>query len=398
MSFPHRCLAVAALLVVPTAAAADRALTPGGLTPPRSPGLAAHAHRGTKAGLGKVLTSAFGGEIFGFDVDENGTDGILDDAVTQGSGLKSAIETFDTTTGSITKVVKTLESPTGSDELVTFGIVGSDVGLIDDERDETQHPSTRRDRFFLADPVAGGKITARWMPAHPANSVLWEIAQNQTTSTQVAVMLRLGSNGTSGALNVWDSSTGALLHVFPLRRSGGLLAEDTATNQAVLAGSDPYGAPIFTLVNLATGKTFEFHGLNFGAGSVNGVAVDSTTGIACTATEENAAVEFYTLSNGVGKEVQLPGNVGQLNSGAAVTNDPVNGLFLVAQPVTSTGGRGSSIDVYDETGHLVETINGFNFSNDTRPPSFFVKIAINPSTRTGWVNGPTNDQLQQFFY
>ena len=88
-----------------------------------------------KGKLGKVLTSAYGGQIFGFDVDENGNDGIIDDAVSlSNGGLKSAIETFDINTGKITKIVKTLVSKTSNDELVTFGIGGNDVGLVDEER------------------------------------------------------------------------------------------------------------------------------------------------------------------------------------------------------------------------------------------------------------------------
>jgi len=52
-----------------------------------------------------------------------------------------------------------------------------------------------------------------------------------------------------------------------------------------------------------------------------------------------------------------------------VANDPQHRLFLVTQPYTSTGGSGSSIDVYDETGNLIETINGFNSENANYPPN-----------------------------
>jgi len=95
-------------------------------------------------GLGNVLTSADGGEIFGFDINENagGTDGILTEAVTaQDGSVTSAVETFDLTNGQITETVKTLVAPKGADELVTFGIGGNDVGLVDYEREHVTNRS-----------------------------------------------------------------------------------------------------------------------------------------------------------------------------------------------------------------------------------------------------------------
>ena len=95
---------------------------------------------------------------------------------------------------------------------------------------------------------------------------------------------------------------------------------------------------------------------------------------------------------------QLPGtgNASQLNSASSVTNDPVNHLFLVTQPVSSTGGN-SAVYVYDEKGNLKETINGFTF-NANLPPSFGLKIVLNPSKRIALVQAANANQLQQFFY
>ncbi|MBV9645912.1 MAG: hypothetical protein JO043_00440, partial [Candidatus Eremiobacteraeota bacterium] len=56
----------------------------------------------------------------------------------------------------------------------------------------------------------------------------------------------------------------------------------------------------------------------------------------------------------------------------------------------------SAIVVYDEKGNMVEAITGFNFSNTSTVIP--VRVAVNPSTRTGWVNGPNINQLQQFTY
>lgn len=85
-----------------------------------------------------------------------------------------------------------------------------------------------------------------------------------------------------------------------------------------------------------------------------------------------------------------------LYTGSAVANDSEHGLFLVAQPYSSTGGN-SAIYVYDETGDLVETLNGFDFrfSLNSLPP---MKIAVSPVLRLGAVNGPNPNQLQVFSY
>ncbi len=102
------------------------------------------------------------------------------------------------------------------------------------------------------------------------------------------------------------------------------------------------------------------------------------------------------MAKETGNRVQLPNNAGQLEAGAFVANDAVNGLFLIAQPVSSTSPSGSSIQVYNESGTLEESINGFSFSDASSVIP--VRISINPTSRSGWVNGPQADQLQGFYY
>ena len=70
-------------------------------------------------------------------------------------------------------------------------------------------------------------------------------------------------------------------------------------------------------------------------------------------------------------------------------------LFLVADPVYAPTGD-SAIVVYDEHGDFVEAITGFHFSN--RFTVVPIRVAVNPSLRMGWVDGPGINQLQQFFY
>jgi len=178
------------------------------------------------------------------------------------------------------------------------------------------------------------------------------------------------------------------------------MAYDTKTNQAVVAASS--GAvggppPVLALVDLTTETVTEFTGIPgpppYRQGYVNGVAVDSEDGIACTTTELDARVEFYDLKKQTGFPVMLPGGAGQLQSGENVEFDPVNKLFLVAQPYSSTG-SGSSIQVYDTKGNLVESLNGFSF-----PISTNAMFALHPSERSGYVYGPTGvAEIQSFTY
>jgi hypothetical protein len=163
------------------------------------------------------------------------------------------------------------------------------------------------------------------------------------------------------------------------------------------AGGPP---PVIWTVSLKSGKMAHFSGVNcpgsVGCGYANGIGYDSSTGIACTTTELDAGVEFYNVAKKTGTRIALPNNAGQLEAGAFVANDAVNGLFLIAQPVSSTSPSGSSIQIYNESGTLEESINGFSFSDaSTVIP---VRISINPASRTGWVNGPQADQLQEFSY
>jgi hypothetical protein len=362
-------------------------------------------HGEHRVGLGNVLASKFGGQIFGFDVDRHGSDGILTEAPSFGS----ATETFDIDTGKLTGVIDKLESPSQDDELVTLGIFANDVGFIDEERlTVISGKFTRHDRYLVVNPVTGGKVTSQWNPPHRDDLLLWSVAENQETSTQAVFAYSPPPQPSELEIPWIYVANFASDQSARIRLDSNLFgvgnipqfAQDSVTNDAVFALSPDGGrvggeAPLTILVDLATGKQKRYTGLNegpFGSGDVNGLAVDSASGVACTTTELNAQVEFYTLANGNGTAVQLPktGNTSQENSGATVASDPVHGLFLVTQPFSSTS-AGSSVDVYDESGNLVETINGFNFGN---PPG----LALNPAKRIGWISGPAVNELQQFFY
>jgi hypothetical protein len=360
-----------------------------------TPSGAQAAVRGSTVGLGHVLTSRNGGQIFGFDIDVNGKDGILATA--------TDIETFNANSGRILASFPAQAPPgttysldgifTGGVALVTRYVVPSG------EIYATRH-------YDLIAPFTANRFTGKWKP--PLRDVNVEQAgpnQSATTTALFAIELKHQDVPVIIVSNVQKNTFGKVIGLNPSSFSLGdqpQLAQDTAAHQAILATSPDGGrvggeAPINLLIDLRTGAQKQFTGLNngpFGSGFVNGLAVDSTTGIAATTTELNAQVEFYDLAKETGTAVQLPctGSASQDNSGAGIANDPVNGFFLVTDPVYCDASAGSAIVVYDEKGNLVETITGFTFGPGQSPP------VVDPKARIGWVSGAAPDQLQQFSY
>src|SRR5215472_12056664 len=78
-----------------------------------------------------IVSTKFGGQIFGFDIDQGGTEGILSEAQTLSNGnVLAAVETFDQKTGKIIAVLAKTET---QDDFITLGVVGVSVGLVEHE-------------------------------------------------------------------------------------------------------------------------------------------------------------------------------------------------------------------------------------------------------------------------
>ena len=346
---------------------------------------------------GKILHTADGGQVFGFDLDQNGNDGFLGSAQTisaQGQVLAS-LETFNQTTATITKTVVTTKT---MDDWVAEGISFHDVGLVLHD-----HVLSGKDMrlFRVMNPVTSNTFTGSWTPP-VSNLILHQVAENQSTPKSAVLGEDTSGNLVLFSSNIAANTFGPVIHVDPNVFQFAQLAEDTATNEAILATSPDGGAvggavPLIGKVNLSTGAIKQFNGIRIGifhSGFVNGLAVDSATGIACMTTELDAAVEFYDLTTDTGIFVAaLPGSDGNQGfSGSAVVNDPVHRLFLVVQGSASIGPPGSAVVVFDEQGNFVEAITGFLGFSVT--PG----LAINPSQRLGFIQGPTPDALTQFSY
>ncbi|MBV9700805.1 MAG: hypothetical protein JO078_11860 [Candidatus Eremiobacteraeota bacterium] len=349
-------------------------------------------------GLGKILSSKSGAQIFGFDVNRSGTDGLL----ATGNDATSDVETFDQGSASITSSYPT-KNPPGNSYKVD-AIVAGDVGLV--TRYVVPKGKIYAKRFYdIMKPVTAQKFTASWKPPIKDIDIL-QAGVNQTKKKNAYFAIELKNQDQPDVIiaDVASSKPAKVFHLDPNLFGGGNGPQfdiDTGTDQGVIALSPDGGAvggaaPINVLIDLKTGKQTQFTGLNggfYGSGYVNGLAVDSATGMAATTTELNAQVEIYDLAKQTGIFAQLPctGSSSQINSGAGVAADPVNHLFLVTEPYNACG-QGSALLVYDESANLVETITGFQFAISEPAP------AINPTTRTGFAFGPHFSQLQQFFY
>jgi hypothetical protein len=356
--------------------------------------------QGSVGVTGVIVQSQFGGQIFGFDIDQASNEGILCEAQTLENGrTHAAIETFDQTTGAIIRVVKETQA---RDDFITLGVVGHSVGLVEREHIVSFLNVVRS--FSVLDPLRRNRITGEWTPPVGTDHLVSMVSRNQGIDNVAVYAMDISGQfkPTVFSSNVAANTFGPVVTITDQDFvSGGdpPMAYDSATNQAVLGHAtlgNPFVPGKIATVDLTTGAFSKFTGV--GLGDVNGIAVDPVTATACTTTEIDFSVEFYNLAAKTGTVQPLPGAVNQFFSGADVQFDPVNRLFLVAQPNSSTSSSGSSIHVYDVAGNLVESINGLNFSNAGNVVP--AHIALNPAKRLGFVDGPDPGvtQIQSFTY
>jgi|SRR5271155_1787211 hypothetical protein len=340
----------------------------------------------TPKGPGKVIVHpALGGVIFGFDVDQNGSEGLLSEAVLDGS-CPYASETFDQKTGKIIKVVRRGKSKGCGDDDVTWGVVGTSVGLV-----EHQHSPTLdhlQMSFPILNPLDGNQVTSSWLSPFKKTAEIEGVSRNQGTPMNAvqfydfAAMMEyvVGS----------DVAKNELGPVVQITSIPGIIGLNTNTNNAVVMVGDgnSFGQSYVKQIDLSTGKIKSFLGV--GSGEVMGIAVDSEDDMAVTTTFGDAGVEFYDLKNQTGFEAILPfipENCDNACTGVDVEFDPIHKLFLVAQPISSQqpNSNFSTIYVYNRQGTLLEALNGFNFVTQ-RFDVFPVHMAIHPSERSGFVD------------
>ena len=354
-------------------------------------------------GPGKAIVhSKFGGQIFGFDIDQKGTEGVLSESALQSDGTDlAAVETFSQSTGQILKVVQETQT---QDDFITLGVIGTSVGLV--EHQHVKGGFVVKDIFQTMNPLGSNKFTSLWTPPIGTEHLIMPTGVSRTQGEANVSVFAYDNSGKFipwvFSSNVAANTFGPVVDITDSLNFGSVpppMAYDSVTNQAILGGGDGcFGCrPVFGLVDLAAGSFSEFTGIGFGF--VNGMAVDAADGIFCTTTEDDAGVEFYDLATQTGIEVILPNSdEQQIFSGADVEFDPIHKLFLIAQPFSSSASKGSTIYVYNPIGELKETLNGFNFSNVSNVVPIY--IALHPSLRSGYVDGPDSGvtELQSFTY
>jgi hypothetical protein len=341
-----------------------------------------------------VVHTALGGFILGYDIDQSGTEGILSEAFTLSDGKANvAVETFDQKTGHIIKVIS--QQLDSKNDFVTLGIFNNHVALTEFEHVTNLFVDKRL--YAISNPLNSNRFTAKWTPPfQAADDIINSMAATQGSPNTAVLGFQNTINDFSSyvfSANVAANTFGPVIKVNDSvfdNNNSPVLAMNTTTNQAVLGSSAGcFGCTTeIGMVDLTTGKLTEFQGLGFGF--INGIAVDSNTGIACTTTEDDFSVEFYDLATQTGIIVVLPGATSQAQSGQAVSVDPIHKLFLVGQEFSSTS-RGSSIQVFDEQGNFIESLNGFSL------PASPAYMALRPSQRAGYVYG-SETTLQSFTY
>ena len=356
------------------------------------------------AGPGDVIVRGKdGGLIFGFEIDPGSTEGLLCEAVPNSDGTVSAkVETFSQSTGKIIRVLSKSES---QDDFIALDVAGA-VGLI--EREHVKGLFNIQRTFHIIDPLAGDKINGRWTPPIDSKHIVNQVKHSFDGTSDVAVYaLDVSSKGIPFVFssNLAANTFGPVIEItnpdFTVEAPP-VIAFDPPRNQAILGHNKPSEfilPPVIGFVDLTTGIFEEVTGL--GLGVINGIAVDSDDGILCTDTSFDSAVQFYELSDFSSRvSVLLPGANPQTStaSGADIEFDPINKLFFVAQPFSDGKlNNGSSIQVYDLVGNLVESIDGLNFQGGDNV--FPIHITLNPNRRTGFVNGPDlTAAIQSFNY
>lgn len=355
------------------------------------------------AGVGDVIVRGkLGGLIFGFEIDPNGTEGLLSEAVLNSDGsVTAAVETFNQATG---RIIRILGKTNTRDDFIGWTVAGS-VGLFEQEHVKRLFDVKRT--FHVIDPLNGNQVTGNWAPPINHKQIVNQVKPAFDGSPNVvvyALSVSTSLNPLVFSSNLKDNTFGPAIEITDpnfTTEAPPIIAFDPIRNQAILGHDKPspfIEPPLVGFVDLANGSFDVKTGL--GLGVINGVAVDTEDGLLCTDTSFDSAVQFYNLNDFGGISVLLPGADPQTStaSGGDIEFDPINKLFLVAQEFSDGQlDNGSSIQVYDVAGNLVESIDGLNFQGGF--DVFPIHITLNPNRRMGFVNGPDlTTAIQSFNY
>ncbi len=277
------------------------------------------ARRG--AGPGPIVTSKFGGTIFGWAIDENGAGGILTEVTPpSGSPFKSVVETFDQTTGKITKIVRKQNGDSGNRELYVDAVLANDVGLIDDERHYGKY--TRRDLYYLMAPVSKKRISGTWTRPPGRNFLIFDIADQQSNPVAVMAATKIDqviSKPPTFEVVVTDVAANKILRTLYAPHGDGVnypyfVAEDTTTQHAYVPAANYQSQTVFIDYDIRSGRASnDFVAPPF-SGPVAGLAIDSASHMMCTTTGSTYSVQMYDLKT---KQQTFVGQIPKFGRGRA---------------------------------------------------------------------------------
>ena len=348
-----------------------------------------------------MVQPKFGGQIIGYTVDPNGTEGLLSESLAEAHGQNLvATETFNQATGAIVAVVA--EEDHSANDYDTQEINAPNLGLV-------LFQEAGQNNFLTLNPLTANKFNGTWTPTVMSGYGISEISVAQGSDVAVFENNPNAGNAFVFSSNVAENTFGTPMSLASIISVNEFLinpqiALDSATNQAVLADSHdcpepgPQCATSIALVNLTTGGITEFND-TLGVGQLNGLAVNPVKGIAVTTTLIDQGVEFYNLTTQKGHKVIIPNSGSEIQSGNDVEFDPIHKVFLVSQ-YSSTGNANDPqprIYVYNEAGKVLETVAL------QQNIGIGARIALNPKTRTGFVPVVVEPQglfleLQSFTY
>jgi hypothetical protein len=349
------------------------------------------------------VLAADGGAINeGWGINANGLDGyITSNQVTASGEALGSVEVFDQANMGI---AGTTDSGLGSGYSTGgWGAWGGDVGLVGIQKSDGTF------NYNLLNPISAGALGAVWNPPFPSSYYLMEGALNNVSSTGAFLVTDVAAP-TAHRFRVFtsDLSANTFSQAFdisaPIATFGfpiiGGMAHDGTLNTALVAfsdaaGSDSCAAPTIVNVDLAGGATTTFAGV--GAGSSNGVAIDAQSHKAGVLTSCDGGLGIYDLKSGTGTEAMLPAFGYTSLSPVA---DEKHGLFLAMQFVgpdfVTNNNALSQLDVLDEQGNLVKTVEAFNTSGFYWIGTHYLQV--NPNRRTLYFPGPNQQELEPFSY
>jgi hypothetical protein len=192
-------------------------------------------------GTGDVIVRGrLGGLIFGFEVDPNGTEGLLCEAVSNPDGTVSArVETFSQATGRIIRVLGGTES---QDDFIALGVAGS-VGLI--EHEHVRGVFNIKRTFSTINPLAGNMVNRRWTPPIDPKQIVNQMKPVLDGSPNVAVYALSVSTNVNPVVfssNLADNTFGPLIDITDpdfTQEAPPVIAFDPIGNQAILGHDKP---------------------------------------------------------------------------------------------------------------------------------------------------------------